>query len=98
MSSAYLNGYDYLHGECMMEDWNSTAGITTACNGAANGLSMYSCPLMATQKRFPTGKLTIVMDFVDPNPQPVRVSLAGESGHIYPSINNLNVHLLNYFP
>ena len=28
----------------------------------------------------------------------VRVSLAGESGHIYPSINNLNVHLLNYFP
>ena len=68
VSSAYLNGYDYLNGECMMEDWDSAAGITTACNGAANGLSMYSCPLMATKKRFPTGKLTIVMDFVDPNP------------------------------
>ena len=70
MSSAYLNGYDYLNGECMMADWDTISGdLTTSCNGAATGESMYSCPLLATQKRFPTGKLTIVMDFVDPAPQ-----------------------------
>ena len=69
VSSAYLNGYDYLNGECMMADWDTISGdLTTSCAGAATGGSMYSCPLMATQKRFPTGKLTIVLDFVDPVP------------------------------